>query len=262
MAEFIGQHWLLLRGLSRESAHWGDFPAKLQARFPAASIATLDLPGTGEYFRQASPKEIAQITAWIREQAEQKGLLNYPLTLLGLSLGGMVAWEWAAKHPNEICAAVLINSSFASLNPFYQRMRWQNYPRLAAIICECDHDRRERQIVRWVANRADVEATAAVWAEIQRQRPVALSTTINQLAAAARYRPSKVKPPQPLLLLNSRGDRLVDPACSEAISRHWQLPLLTHPRAGHDLPLDDGGWLAEQLQGWVRESNQGAGAAG
>lgn len=251
MHEHIGHNWLLLRGLSRESAHWGNFPALLQARFQAARIATLDLPGSGEHFRLTSPNHIGAIVEHVRADAKRKGLLDRPLTLLGLSLGGMVAWEWASQHPAEVNALALINSSFASLSPFYRRLRWQNYSRLLDIVLRQDLAGREREILGWICNRADcIEQTVAVWTEIQRRRPVAFSATLNQLIAAARYRPAEARPSQPIILLNSQRDRLVDPACSRAIASHWQLPLETHPWAGHDLPLDDGDWLAEMLVNW------------
>ena len=247
----IGQNWLLLRGLSRESAHWGNFPALLQARFPSDHVACLDLPGSGEHFRKTSPNAIGAIVEHVRADAKRKDLLDRPLTLLGLSLGGMVAWEWASQHPDEVRALALINSSFASLSPFYRRLRWQNYPRLLDMALRQDLAGREHEILSWVCNRADcVEQTVALWTEIQRRRPVAFSATLNQLIAAARYRPAEAKPPQPILLLNSQHDRLVDPACSRAIADHWQLPLETHPWAGHDLPLDDGDWVVETLATW------------
>ena len=50
----------------------------------------------------------------------------------------------------------------------------------------------------------------------------------------------------PLLLLAGAGDRLVDPACSRRLARTWQVPLLEHAQAGHDLPLDDPDWVAHQ----------------
>jgi hypothetical protein len=50
--------------------------------------------------------------------------------------------------------------------------------------------------------------------------------------------------------LNSLGDRLVDPACSQAIGQHWETELIQHPTAGHDLPLDDGEWTTEKIAEW------------
>ena len=52
----VGQNWLLLRGLARESGHWGDFVNQLQVAFPKATINTLDLAGTGQFHHQKSPK--------------------------------------------------------------------------------------------------------------------------------------------------------------------------------------------------------------
>ena len=39
--------WVLLRGLTRESGHWGVLPALLAERLPHARVLTIDLPGAG-----------------------------------------------------------------------------------------------------------------------------------------------------------------------------------------------------------------------
>ncbi|HEY5138312.1 MAG TPA: alpha/beta hydrolase, partial [Methylococcales bacterium] len=62
MTSDLGQNWLLLRGLARESAHWGDFIPLLQSAFPDASVTMVDLPGTGRFYKEASPRSIKAIT--------------------------------------------------------------------------------------------------------------------------------------------------------------------------------------------------------
>lgn len=259
MPNDIGRHWLLLRGLSREAGHWGEFVPLLQTRFPSAQIHTLDLPGTGSRYTEDSPTRINAIMTAVRSEADRQGLLHAPLTLLGLSLGGMVAWEWLSKHPEEINAAVLLNSSMASLSPFYRRLRWQSYPNFFNLLLQPNRYRRELAIIRIIANRRDDdEQTARAWAQIQADHPVRFCNTVRQLYAAANYSPQNSKPDIPILLLNARGDRLVDPNCSEAIKNNWQLPLLTHPWAGHDLTLDDGAWVADALSQWLAKPGSAA----
>jgi len=51
--------------------------------------------------------------------------------------------------------------------------------------------------------------------------------------------------------LNGARDRLVDARCSERLAQAWQVELHTHPDAGHDLPLDDGEWVARQVAQWT-----------
>ena len=51
-------HWILLRGLTRERAHWGDFPERLRAAFPGQQFHLVDLPGTGIHYREASPATV------------------------------------------------------------------------------------------------------------------------------------------------------------------------------------------------------------
>ena len=65
-----GQNWLLLRGLARESGHWGDFFSKLQRECPHATINTLDLPGTGRFNNLPSPNTIEEIVKFNNEELE------------------------------------------------------------------------------------------------------------------------------------------------------------------------------------------------
>ena len=95
------------------------------------------------------------------------------------------------------------------------------------------------------------------WVAVRRQRPVSTSNALRQLVAAARYTapaspPAGGTPPSGrFLLLASRQDRLVSSRCSQAIAKAWQVPLRWHPWAGHDLPLDDGQWVIEQVVDWL-----------
>lgn len=252
MTNMAGRHWLLLRGLCREAAHWGDFPALLQTAFPDSTVSTLDLPGTGRFYRQPSPNSIEAITEQVRRQAMQEGLLTQPVSVLALSLGGMVAWEWTRRYPQDVAAAALVNTSFAGLSPFYRRLRWQSYRQFLGLLLERELYGRELAIIRLVSNRREHDLeTAAAWAEIQQSRPIGFTNAVRQIAAASRYRPGNHKPKTPVLLLNSRCDRLVAPACSDAIRDKWQIETVSHPWAGHDLSLDDGAWLVNRLKDWT-----------
>ena len=249
----MGNNWLLVRGLTRESGHWGDFISQLQQAFPKAQINTLDLAGSGVYYSQTSPDSIAEITRQLRQHAVENGWLQSKITLLTLSLGGMVAWEWMQQYPDDINGAALMNSSLATVNPFYQRLRWQSYGKLAQIVWQSDCYQRELAIVKLVSNcESQHEKIAAEWGKIQRLRPVSRQNALLQIIAAAKYKPSLAKPIAPVLLLNGLGDRLVSPNCSESISKHWSLPLVSHPWAGHDLCNDDAKWVIEQLQQWLQ----------
>jgi pimeloyl-ACP methyl ester carboxylesterase len=164
----------------------------------------------------------------------------------------MVAWEWLHNHPNDCCGAVLISTSFAGLNPFYQRLRWQSYGKFFALLKERNLYKRELAIVQLVNNSRELDGQIAHdWEQIQKERPISLKNMFNQVLAAATYRPNQAKLTQPVLLLNAKGDRLVAPACSETIQKKWGLELHTHPWAGHDLTVDDGDWVALQLKEWV-----------
>jgi len=240
--------WVLLRGLTREAGHWGGFVDELGARLPGARIACIDLPGSGAHHRLPSPSRIGPMVDAVRRELAACGLPP-PYHLLALSLGGMVALDWAACHADELAAVVLVNTSLAGLSPVHHRLRPGAWPALVRLLAGGGGAlEREATILRLTSARPHEHAgVPGAWAAIRAARPVSPANALRQLLAAARYRAPRQKPPVPLLLLCGAGDRLVDPRCSRALARRWAADLAVHPHAGHDLPLDDGPWVAEQV---------------
>ncbi len=249
--------WVLLRGLSRESAHWGDFPAVLQSEIkqhqPGARLLMLDLPGNGVLHHESSPTQVGAMVERCREQLRQLGV-NGPVHLLAMSLGAMVASDWAARYPQELRAGVFINTSLQPFSPFHQRLRPINYLTLLLLSLSSIGLRRRETMVLEMTTRLQAKPAEVVarWVEIQSQRPVRLRNTLRQLMAASRYRANLIRPAVPILLLCSQADRLVDWRCSQAISRAWGAPLRMHVKAGHDLPQDDSLWVAQAVGDWLK----------
>ena len=243
--------WVLLRGLAREARHWGDFPQILDARLPVGDrVLALDLPGNGSRWRERSPWSVQGMTAAVRGELLARGL-RPPYVLVALSLGGMVAVQWAATRPSELLGCILLNTSAAHLSPFWQRLQPRSYPLLVRAAVG-PVSLRERAVHAMTSAHAPDPQVLARWASYARTHPVAATNALRQLVAAARFRaPAQVQ--VPVLVLTSGGDQLVSPDCSRALARAWRLPMSEHPDAGHDLPLDDPVWVAEQIARWCPE---------
>jgi pimeloyl-ACP methyl ester carboxylesterase len=170
-----------------------------------------------------------------------------------MSLGAMVAVAWAARYPQEVAANVLINTSMRPFSPFYQRLAPANYGvLLQLVLMGAEPEVWERTILRLTSNRGD-KAVLPLWLALRRASPVSRANALRQLIAAAGFRASSAKPLTPTLVLASEQDHLVSVECSKALARHWQCALRLHPSAGHDLPLDDGLWVAVQVREWLLE---------
>ncbi|GAB4216198.1 MAG: alpha/beta hydrolase [Rhodoferax sp.] len=248
--------WVLLRGLTRESGHWGDFVERWQAAWPQARVITLDAPGAGPWYAQRSPTRVEDWVAHWRAQLAQQQVSG-PLRLLALSMGGMAALSWAHTDPRAIEAMVLINTSDRSVNPFYWRLQPSAYARLLRLFLPGQTPaQRERQIWQLTTRLRGPEVLAQ-WTALAQAHPVSKANAMRQLWAAARYRTRAAVPPVPTLLLASTHDALVDVRCSRALAQHWGWPLREHGQAGHDLPLDDPDWVLRQVQQWISEQKIG-----
>jgi len=245
--------WLLLRGLAREQRHWGAFPELLRQRLPAGdAVIARDLPGSGTRCGERSPTRVAALTQALREDLRANGPPG-PYMVVALSLGAMTAMHWAVTAPKELRGCVLINSSLATLSPFWQRLRPAAYPALLRWLLAATQQGKERAVFDISSNRAFDAEVVAQWVAIAQSAPVSARNALRQLFAASRF-DAPATLPVPALVLTSAGDRLVSHQCSRAIAGRWQLPLREHPDAGHDLPLDDPVWLAEAITRWRAEA--------
>ncbi|MDZ4082909.1 MAG: alpha/beta hydrolase [Bdellovibrionales bacterium] len=264
----------LIRGLARESRHWGDFVTDLEKAYIASGrkvrIETIDLPGCGRHSEMRSCTTVQATADFAREKMKdilakeaQEGI--EPAShrrLVSISLGGMVGVSWMSRYPNDFHSAVLINSSFRGISKVTQRLRWDSWWRIPLIVGERNVREREKKILDWVSNRSDRrQEVLENWVQIQLTRPVSTVNLALQLTAASMFK-APLSPPEndrplevnhffpKLLVLCSRKDRMVHPDCSQAIADRYKAPIIFHPTAGHDLPLDAGPWVATMISEW------------
>lgn len=242
--------WIFLRGLMRETRHWGNFPAVFSHEIAGAEVVLLDLPGNGRLHRIPSPLRMEHMVEHCRRDLQARGIAP-PYHVLALSLGAMVAVAWGARYPEELNGCVLINTSLRPFSPFYQRLRPRNYLDLFGLALRPPDLVKQEQLILRLTSCNGESQTLAAWVAYQQEYPVSRNNALRQLIAAGQYRAPARKPAAPILILASAMDRLVNPRCSQRLASLWQTPLLMHPSAGHDLPLDDGPWVTRQVRNWL-----------
>lgn len=244
--------WIFLRGLTRDSRHWGDFVDTFQRTVPNAQAITIDLPGNGPLRHLDSPTDVSKMADYCREALKDRGIAP-PYNLLAMSLGAMVAVAWAHARPREIGRCVLINTSLRPFSPFYRRLRPRTYlPLLKLVLFGGSGREWEATILALTSRlRGDAAEVLDAWVAFRAEHPVTRKNAWRQLYAAARYRAPAEKPAAALLILASANDALVHVACSDALACAWRCELRIHPQAGHDIPLDDGPWVAAQVRQWL-----------
>ncbi|MEO5660902.1 MAG: alpha/beta hydrolase [Polaromonas sp.] len=252
--------WVLLRGLTREARHWGALPQQIAKMLDqttgleAEPVLALDLPGNGAFCELASPRAVHAMVDFARQQLRAQGLAP-PYCLLAMSLGGMVAVDWAQQYPHEVARLVLINTSLRAVSGVTERLRPQNWLSLVRLAARW-HDAAQTEYVEQLIHRltcirlASREADIAAWVAIRQNAPVSAANAWRQLWAAAAF-DGAAAPRCPVLVLSSKGDRLVNPRCSARLARAWQAEHHEHPWAGHDLPHDDADWLCQRLDDWL-----------
>ena len=244
------KRWLLLRGLAREQRHWGRFRDELAQALPDAVVHCLDLPGSGTEHGRSSPANIAGIVQDLRARWQTLPH-DGPWGLLAVSLGGMVAMEWCAAHPDDFQSLVLINTSAANLSAPWRRMSLRVVPQVVLALAQRDRAAREERILTITTRmRQGLPELAREWAGYQVDQPMRRTNVLRQLAAATRFRaPASLRPRT--LVISGAQDPFADPACPRRLAEHFRAPLSVHPGAGHDLATDDPSWLAQEVKRWA-----------
>jgi pimeloyl-ACP methyl ester carboxylesterase len=219
-------------------------------------VVALDLVGTGSRVDESVPLTIAAMAddvrrCWLkrRDEASQWGVL-------GLSMGGMVAMSWASRHPHDVDALIVGNSSASGVGRTYQRLSWRSWAPLARTIVTRDVARRERLVLDLVCENyteAERDVLAGHYADLARESPFGPRAFISQLIASASFQ-APARLPMPVRVLRGAGDRFVSPKCSARLARRFEVPLYTHATAGHDLSLDAPDWLVGHVQAMSQSS--------
>ena len=241
--------FFLLRGLAREVRHWGEFHRRLETAQSNFTVIPLEIPGTGKLRAERSPTSMRKYVEKLRSQYLQhsrKGRINI---LLGLSFGDMITARWINDFPSDFHGAILINTS-GRPSPFHKRLRVSAAATLLAAGLKRSTYLREKKIAGLICNLADTNDLARSWQVIADSAPVSVPNLLRQLYTAATFTlPGEIT--LPTLLLGSRKDRMADPACMRYIADIWNVKMITHPQAGHDLTTDDPDWCISSIQGWL-----------
>ena len=209
---------------------------------------TADIMGNGRLNSHKTSLSLSKNIQILRNQAPSGG----KKILLGFSLGGMLALEWAHRHADEVAGVILINASLNN-SPFYKRLTPYSFKQIAQSALMKDLQQREEKILRMTTSSLpddSIQNLAQQWGARSQEFPVHSINFFWQLGIAWQV-PQRPQPPAPVLVLSSGQDRVVDPKCSEKIASTWNLPLVRHPHAGHDLTLDDPQWTLQQISQFI-----------
>ncbi|MFT7403245.1 alpha/beta fold hydrolase [Zhongshania sp.] len=239
------KHWVFLRGLGREQAHWGDFIQRCEAELGWHCHA-IDLPGFGSEHQRPSPLTIADIRRDVQQRLPQYiANTGQAFGVVALSLGGMVALDWLAMAPQDIAKAIFINSSSADCG-LLQRIKPGAITATAHALLATSHATQESAILKMVSNNNTQHAELlGQWCHIRQLRPSTKRNVLRQLIAASQFKSPSVASIANAKghFISSRADRMVSYKCSEYLANKYHCWLTLHSTAGHDLPIDDAAWL-------------------
>lgn len=242
----MGNSWILLRGLGRSQWHWGVFKQLFMEQHAQDEFEFLDLKGNGSRCQEISYNSIPEFMEDVRSRSEfiRQGKKVH---LLAISLGGMVCAEWARKYPDEVASLTMVCTS-SSESPFYRRFNLGVIPHFLKGALMASLAEREMLLLSAVTNNLERrQQELPQFIESSEKYPLKISNFLKQIRAAARYQ-FPPKPPVPVSLIGSFGDRLVSSQCTLDIAKKWGVEPIMHPSAGHDIGVDDPMWLLQQVK--------------
>jgi pimeloyl-[acyl-carrier protein] methyl ester esterase len=239
---------VMVRGIVSESYHWWDLPQLLNYAFHDIPVYTPEIKGNGPYNHLKTDTCPQKNVIFLREQIS----CSKKKILVGFSLGGMLCLEWAQKHPDEVAGVILVNSSLNN-SPFTHRLQPKALKEIIKVRFIKDTFQSEKQSLMLTTNLRDskLETLSRAWSERSKKYPPKTQNFFRQLYLAHKAALPKAPMPQPVLLINSKQDRVVNPRCSERIAKALNAKLVTHSTAGHDLFLEDPKWALKMISEFI-----------
>lgn len=247
-------HLYLIRGIGRESGHWGhSFLQRIYANYPNSQIHFLDLPGSGQYYDRPALMSIPKMANFLdRTYGEEIQHQSGNHILLATSLAGNVAIEWAHRYPDRFSGLILVGTSLKKICKKEDRVQPEAKKEFVDIFLTQNVAQREARFLAINSNHhIRDDSLLRAWVVIQRERPVSRTALAKQTLAGALYKPPATPPKLPILVVGSEKDKIVRPECICAVQKHLNASLQMHQSAGHGVPIDAPIWLADQISSWV-----------
>lgn len=246
-----------IRGLIRGNFHWANFPDILNKCAPDLHFLPLEMSGNGNRSNETSALRPEDVVQDFRQQLQEWKTKNpefesAKVTLLAISLGGMLALKWTELFPDEIDQLIVVNSSLKQCSAFYQRLIPKNYFSIFKTLSLGSIQQQEALILKVTSNRPALQQQKLPqYIEFSQQNKIKSSNFLRQLILASRIRinkPLKLRP----VFIYSEKDRLVSSVCSKALAEKFNGTLQVNHEAGHDLSFDQPEWLAQKIREFHR----------
>ncbi len=239
---------VLVRGLLRESGHWKYMIEALTEASPELTIITPNVPGNGALYHQQSPLSIEKMLPEVLKQLPSDCERYHLVTI---SMGSMLASEWAHTLPGQVASLTLINPSFARYSPFWQRINLNALIHIGASSLK-GSIAFQQSILDWTSpTNAKQPQVLEHHLNLTKKHPVSGQNARRQLYAASKYKGRPFPPTCPTQIIVSRGDKLVDSRCGEAIAKAWKVEIKRFDCDAHDLPLAMPYALTDHLLHWL-----------
>jgi pimeloyl-ACP methyl ester carboxylesterase len=225
---------------------------------PNLQVHQLEIPGNGSRFCEISPLSPETIIEDFRSQLFRENA-QFPIRLVGISLGGMLALKWTELYPNEIESSFIINSSLRSISPFFLRLLPSSWKYLFKAMVTLHRQRREQYILQMTVNKKEIILQHLQgFTNIANRQPLRFGNFVRQMILATEIR---IHQPlsTPLIFVCAQSDRMVHHSCSQRLQEFFGGELHMHPFAGHDLPLEEPEWLAKIILSQPRARSNGGG---
>jgi len=252
---------VLLHGFSAQARYWDGFAVHMRDAF---HVYALDQRGhgdsdwAGEYPPEAMPSDLAAL-------ADQLGLERF--TIVGHSMGGGVAFRYAADHPERVERLIVEDAALPSperppvLNPdnsVQRSLAKDTFEDEDAVVAHLMRqspgvgEARIRQVIpQWYRRLEDGRFTFKFDPALRRRLGTSVDPEEHRRTATA-LRDKLKRFAAPVLLVRGENSDILSPeAAADTVAAFANATLVTIPGAGHNVHTDNPRAFRAAVRGWL-----------